>query len=50
MQQPFSCPHCGKQLKSSTGMKYHIMADHSHLVRLALQVIHFRGRKVFSGD
>ncbi|XP_068610139.1 zinc finger protein 512 [Brachionichthys hirsutus] len=29
--QPFTCPHCGKQLKSSTGMKYHIMADHSHL-------------------
>uniref|UniRef100_A0A674NHA6 Zinc finger protein 512 n=1 Tax=Takifugu rubripes TaxID=31033 RepID=A0A674NHA6_TAKRU len=30
-QQPFTCQHCGKQLKSSTGMKYHIMADHSHL-------------------
>ncbi|XP_028296476.1 zinc finger protein 512 isoform X2 [Gouania willdenowi] len=30
-QQPFTCPHCEKQLKSSTGMKYHIMADHSHL-------------------
>ncbi|XP_020510926.2 zinc finger protein 512B isoform X1 [Labrus bergylta] len=29
--QPYICPHCGKQLKSSTGMKYHIMADHSHL-------------------
>ncbi|XP_069581378.1 zinc finger protein 512B [Brachyistius frenatus] len=29
--QPFTCQHCGKQLKSSTGMKYHIMADHSHL-------------------
>lgn len=29
--EPFSCPHCGKQLKSSTGMKYHIMADHSLL-------------------
>ncbi|XP_017290429.1 zinc finger protein 512B isoform X2 [Kryptolebias marmoratus] len=28
---PFTCQHCGKQLKSSTGMKYHIMADHSHL-------------------
>ncbi|KAL6095541.1 znf512 [Pungitius sinensis] len=28
---PFTCPHCGKQLKSSTGMKYHVMADHSHL-------------------
>lgn len=33
VQQPFTCQHCGKQLKSSTGMKYHIMADHSHLVR-----------------
>ncbi|XP_014913277.1 uncharacterized protein LOC106963073 isoform X3 [Poecilia latipinna] len=29
--QPFICQHCGKQLKSSTGMKYHIMADHSNL-------------------
>ncbi|XP_053736349.1 uncharacterized protein znf512 [Synchiropus splendidus] len=29
--EPYTCPHCGKQLKSSTGMKYHIMADHSHL-------------------
>lgn len=29
--QPFTCQHCGKQLKSSTGMKYHIMADHSQL-------------------
>ncbi|XP_041661497.1 zinc finger protein 512B [Cheilinus undulatus] len=29
--QPFTCQHCGKQLKSSTGMKYHILADHSHL-------------------
>ncbi|XP_046878365.1 uncharacterized protein znf512 isoform X1 [Hypomesus transpacificus] len=28
---PFTCQHCGKQLKSSTGMKYHIMADHSNL-------------------
>lgn len=34
IQQPFTCQHCGKQLKSSTGMKYHIMADHSHLVSL----------------
>ncbi|XP_030200841.1 uncharacterized protein znf512 [Gadus morhua] len=32
--QPFSCPHCGKQLKSSTGMKYHVMADHSNLPSL----------------
>ncbi|KAI4796092.1 hypothetical protein KUCAC02_029455 [Chaenocephalus aceratus] len=31
VQQPFTCQHCGKQLKSSTGMKYHVMADHSHL-------------------
>uniref|UniRef100_A0A3P9I9X9 Zinc finger protein 512 n=1 Tax=Oryzias latipes TaxID=8090 RepID=A0A3P9I9X9_ORYLA len=30
LQEPFTCQHCGKQLKSSTGMKYHIMADHSH--------------------
>lgn len=29
--EPYSCPHCGKQLKTSTGMKYHIMADHSLL-------------------
>ncbi|KAM3836087.1 zinc finger protein 512-like [Diretmus argenteus] len=29
--EPFTCQHCGKQLKSSTGMKYHIMADHSHV-------------------
>ncbi|XP_076011038.1 uncharacterized protein znf512 isoform X2 [Genypterus blacodes] len=29
--QPFTCQHCDKQLKSSTGMKYHIMADHSHM-------------------
>ncbi|KAG7460918.1 hypothetical protein MATL_G00204050 [Megalops atlanticus] len=28
---PFTCQHCGKQLKSSTGMKYHLMADHSNL-------------------
>ncbi|KAM9779089.1 zinc finger protein 512 isoform X1 [Syngnathus typhle] len=26
--QAFTCQHCGKQLRSSTGMKYHIMADH----------------------
>ncbi|XP_077443592.1 zinc finger protein 512 isoform X2 [Stigmatopora argus] len=26
----FTCQHCGKQFKSSTGMKYHIMADHSN--------------------
>ncbi|CAN9507530.1 unnamed protein product [Ophioblennius macclurei] len=29
--QLFTCQFCGKQLKSSTGMKYHVMADHSHL-------------------
>nr|XP_061806457.1 zinc finger protein 512-like [Nerophis lumbriciformis] len=28
--QVFTCQHCGKQLKSSPGMKYHIMADHSN--------------------
>ncbi|XP_061609882.1 zinc finger protein 512 isoform X2 [Phyllopteryx taeniolatus] len=28
--QAFTCQHCGKQLKSSTGMKYHVMADHSN--------------------
>ncbi|XP_061099156.1 zinc finger protein 512 [Conger conger] len=28
---PFTCHHCGKQLKSSTGMKYHLMADHNNL-------------------
>ncbi|XP_035276659.1 zinc finger protein 512 isoform X1 [Anguilla anguilla] len=28
---PFTCNHCGKQLKSSTGMKYHLMADHNNL-------------------
>ncbi|XP_077366402.1 zinc finger protein 512 [Festucalex cinctus] len=28
--QGYTCQHCGKQLKSSTGMKYHLMADHSN--------------------
>ncbi|KAL4649191.1 zinc finger protein 512 isoform X3 [Arapaima gigas] len=28
---PFTCQHCGKQLKSLTGMKYHVMADHNNL-------------------
>lgn len=28
---PFTCPHCEKQLKTSTGMKYHLMADHNSL-------------------
>nr|XP_006625815.2 PREDICTED: zinc finger protein 512 [Lepisosteus oculatus] len=27
----FTCQHCGKQLKSLTGMKYHVMADHNNL-------------------
>uniref|UniRef100_A0A8B9H6D3 Zinc finger protein 512 n=1 Tax=Astyanax mexicanus TaxID=7994 RepID=A0A8B9H6D3_ASTMX len=27
----FTCQHCGKQLKTSTGMKYHLMADHNKL-------------------
>ncbi|XP_041109417.1 zinc finger protein 512-like isoform X2 [Polyodon spathula] len=31
---PFACQHCGKQLKSLTGMKYHIMADHNDLPTL----------------
>ncbi|XP_058879659.1 zinc finger protein 512-like isoform X2 [Acipenser ruthenus] len=31
---PFTCQHCGKQLKSLTGMKYHIMADHNDLPTL----------------
>ncbi|XP_051953890.1 zinc finger protein 512-like [Xyrauchen texanus] len=28
---PFTCPHCRKQLKTSTEMKYHLMADHNNL-------------------
>ncbi|XP_066532197.1 zinc finger protein 512 [Hoplias malabaricus] len=27
----YTCQHCGKQLKTSTGMKYHLMADHNKL-------------------
>uniref|UniRef100_A0A8C0G3P7 Zinc finger protein 512 n=1 Tax=Chelonoidis abingdonii TaxID=106734 RepID=A0A8C0G3P7_CHEAB len=27
----FTCHHCGKQLRSLAGMKYHIMADHNNL-------------------
>ncbi|NXT19815.1 ZN512 protein, partial [Syrrhaptes paradoxus] len=29
-QQMFTCHYCGKQLKSSGGMKYHVMADHNN--------------------
>uniref|UniRef100_H2ZTR5 Zinc finger protein 512 n=1 Tax=Latimeria chalumnae TaxID=7897 RepID=H2ZTR5_LATCH len=29
--EPYTCQHCGKQLKSSAGMKYHIMADHNEM-------------------
>ncbi|XP_078506246.1 zinc finger protein 512 isoform X1 [Lissotriton helveticus] len=31
----FKCPHCGKQLRSAPGMKYHIMADHNNMPVLA---------------
>ncbi|XP_075450809.1 zinc finger protein 512 [Ascaphus truei] len=30
-QEPYTCQHCGKQLRSLAGMKYHVMADHSHM-------------------
>ncbi|KAM4694061.1 zinc finger protein 512 [Discoglossus pictus] len=30
-QEPYSCQHCGKQLHSLAGMKYHVMADHSDM-------------------
>ncbi|XP_074845199.1 zinc finger protein 512 isoform X2 [Carettochelys insculpta] len=30
-RQMFTCHHCGKQLRSLAGMKYHIMADHNNL-------------------
>ncbi|XP_017694296.1 PREDICTED: zinc finger protein 512 isoform X3 [Lepidothrix coronata] len=29
-QEVFTCHQCGKQLKSSAGMKYHVMADHNN--------------------
>ncbi|XP_032538614.1 zinc finger protein 512 isoform X2 [Chiroxiphia lanceolata] len=29
-QEMFTCHECGKQLKSSAGMKYHVMADHNN--------------------
>ncbi|XP_052666219.1 zinc finger protein 512 isoform X2 [Harpia harpyja] len=29
-QEVFTCHHCGKQLKSLGGMKYHVMADHNN--------------------
>ncbi|KAJ6661293.1 hypothetical protein lerEdw1_015430 [Lerista edwardsae] len=30
-QEMFTCHHCGKQLRSMAGMKYHIMAEHNSL-------------------
>lgn len=30
-QEVFTCHHCGKQLRSLAGMKYHVMADHNNL-------------------
>uniref|UniRef100_A0A8C3RTY0 Zinc finger protein 512 n=1 Tax=Chelydra serpentina TaxID=8475 RepID=A0A8C3RTY0_CHESE len=30
-QEMFTCHHCGKQLRSLAGMKYHVMADHNNL-------------------
>ncbi|KAK2512010.1 Znf512 [Columba guinea] len=29
-QEMFTCHHCGKQLRSLGGMKYHVMADHNN--------------------
>ncbi|NXU48226.1 ZN512 protein, partial [Turnix velox] len=29
-EKMFTCHHCGKQLKSLGGMKYHVMADHNN--------------------
>ena len=31
----FTCHHCGKQLRSLAGMKYHVMANHNSLVRVS---------------
>uniref|UniRef100_A0A3Q4BKT6 Zinc finger protein 512 n=1 Tax=Mola mola TaxID=94237 RepID=A0A3Q4BKT6_MOLML len=44
--QPFTCQHCGKQLKSSTGMKYHVMADHNDAKDLDDRVIKDKLRKI----
>ncbi|XP_027706111.1 zinc finger protein 512 isoform X1 [Vombatus ursinus] len=30
-QEMYTCHHCGKQLRSLAGMKYHVMADHNNL-------------------
>ncbi|XP_060707781.1 zinc finger protein 512 isoform X1 [Hemiscyllium ocellatum] len=30
-EEPFICQHCGKQLKSIAGLKYHVMADHNNM-------------------
>ncbi|XP_067880184.1 zinc finger protein 512 [Heterodontus francisci] len=30
-EEPFVCQHCGKQLKSLAGLKYHLMADHNNM-------------------
>ncbi|XP_045142943.1 zinc finger protein 512 isoform X2 [Echinops telfairi] len=30
-QELFTCHHCGKQLRSMAGMKYHVMANHNSL-------------------
>uniref|UniRef100_A0A4W3JW58 Zinc finger protein 512 n=1 Tax=Callorhinchus milii TaxID=7868 RepID=A0A4W3JW58_CALMI len=30
-EEPYECQHCGKQLKSLAGLKYHLMADHNNM-------------------